>query len=132
VQGLANGDRADGRETEQLAHRRDVGVRAEHPAHVCHTLVGGALSCADQHVRLWIDSDDGPQMGGERDRELAGPTAEINSRVAVGQHERVHECLEHGCGIPTPVPLIELGDLAAEAQRHGFSMSADVLAEQRL
>jgi hypothetical protein len=90
------------------------GVRPEHPADVHDALLGGSSTSAHQHVRFRIDPDDGPHTCGERQRQLTCSTAKIKDNVVDRERERVHQCIEHGCGITTPISLIEVGHLATE------------------
>ncbi len=75
-----------------------------------------------QHVRLRVDADDRPDPGGERETQLAGAAAQIDSCVVGTEVERLDEGVEHLGWVTASVPGVVRRHLTAEACLHADSL----------
>jgi hypothetical protein len=132
MQGLTDGDRADGRGVQQQAQRGDVGVGAEKPGHIRRVAFPADGARTVEHVRFGIHADHGTRVAGQWKRQLAGSAADVDDDVVAAQLQRRHQGVDDSVGVAAPILLVVVDNLTAEPESHRPSLPTSPTSRKQL
>ena len=124
VDRVGDGHRGQRGRAEQRRQPGQVAVRAGHPGHVRHALLGSGLPGQREHVRFRVDPGHRPDLPGQREGQLPGAAADIGQHIVRPEPERPGQQPGESRRVAAPEPGIERRGLATEVSCHQASVPA--------